>query len=306
MITIDRTSNTPVHEQLAEQLRFLIASGHFKIDETLPSTRGLGNQVGVSFHTVRKAYQQLEQDGLLVARVGSGYRVKERVTRGKGERMERGAAVVQEALQRLIGLGLDSEEIEYLFEEQRDLLDSATPGQKLVFAAPFREMADACAEQVALALQQNVEPTTLDRLTAHQDADYVFAAFPDLQTVMEGVPRADAVGVITYLDPKALARVARMLGHETLGLVTRHADAIAPLMAHLRAATRFSGQTIAASIDEGARHLQQFIDQTDLIVYTPQSRRRLLPLLEEAQPRVEITPLVSRDSLEELRQVVPT
>ena len=106
MITIDRTSNVPLHEQLVEQLRFFIASGHYKIDETLPSTRTLARQVGVSFHTVRKAYQQLEQEGLLEARVGSGFKVKERVPLGKTERIERGATIVQEALQKLIGLGL--------------------------------------------------------------------------------------------------------------------------------------------------------------------------------------------------------
>ena len=74
MITIDRTSNIPVYEQLVEKVRYLIASGQFQIDETLPSTRTLAKQVGVSFHTVRKAYQQLEDEGWLEVRIGSGYR----------------------------------------------------------------------------------------------------------------------------------------------------------------------------------------------------------------------------------------
>ena len=52
-ITIRRTSKTPVHEQLVEQLRYLIASGHYQIDQPLPSTRVLAKQLSISFHTVR-------------------------------------------------------------------------------------------------------------------------------------------------------------------------------------------------------------------------------------------------------------
>ncbi len=305
MITIDRASNTPVYEQLVEQLRYLIASGHFQVDERLPSTRMLAGQVGASFHTVRKAYQQLEREGLLAARVGSGYRVRERAPLSKGERIERGALIVQEALQRLIGLGLQEAEVEYLFQEQFDLLKSAQTGHKLVFAAPYREMADLCAEQIALALQQTVEPSTLDGLARHQDADFVLAPFADLRRVMEQLPRADALGVVVYLKPEALERIARLLPHETLGLVTRYADAIPPLMAGLRAQTGFNGQILAASIDEGARHLERFIAQTDLVAYTPSCRRRLVPLLGEARRHVAVFPVVSRDSLEALRQAVP-
>ena len=42
------SSNASVREQLIEQLRYLIASGHFQVNETLPSTRKLGERVGIS------------------------------------------------------------------------------------------------------------------------------------------------------------------------------------------------------------------------------------------------------------------
>ncbi len=305
MITIDRTSNIPVYEQLVEKVRYFIASGQFQIDETLPSTRTLAKQVGVSFHTVRKAYQQLEEEGWLEVRIGSGYRVKQHAPLGKSERIERGASIVQEALQKLIGLGLQEAEVEYLFQEQFDTLAGERHGHKVIFAAPYREMAALCAEQLALGLQQPIEPVTLDHLDQHQDADYVLTRFAELRRVMEAVPRADVLGVHTHLKPEALAKVARLLPHQTLGLVTRYGDAVPPLMAELRAQTSFAGQAIATSIDEGTGHLRPFISQADLIVYTPSCRRRLLPLLDQHRNHVAIAPLVSHDGLDYLRQVVP-
>lgn len=305
MITIDRTSTLPVYEQLVEHLRYLIASGHFQIDERLPSTRLLAQQVGVSFHTVRKAYQQLEKDGWLEARVGSGFRVKERAPLAKSDRIERGASVVQEALQKLIGLGLQEAEVEHLFQEQFDTLAGERHGHKVLFAAPYREMAALCAEQLSRGLQQPIEPVMLDDLDRHQDADYILTRFAELRRVLEAVPRADALGVHTYLTPEALEKVARLLPHQTLGLITRYNDAIPPLMAELRALTSFAGQAIATSIDDGTGHLRPFISQADLLVYTPPCRRRLLPLLDQHRNHVVVAPLVSRDGLDYLRQVVP-
>ncbi|MFQ5571921.1 MAG: GntR family transcriptional regulator [Rhodothermales bacterium] len=305
MITINRSSNTPIHEQLIEQLRYLIANGHFKVDEMLPSTRSLAEQIGVSFHTVRKVYQQLEREERVESKVGSGFRVTDRTPLSKSERFERGAVVVQDAFQKLIGLGLQHAEVENLFQEQFELLAESPHSYKLVFVAPFREMADLCAHQIAQILQQPVEASTLPGLRHHQDADYVLARFADLHSVMEVLPRVDTLGVITYLNTEAQEFITRLLPVETLGMVSRFGDAIQPLMSEVRRQTGFSGQTIATSIDEGTQHLRQFITQADLIVYTPACRRRLLPLLDEKRKHTLITPLVSRDSLEHIRKVVP-
>ena len=115
MIRIDRSSGISVTVQLAEQLRYFIASSHYKVNETLPPTRKMAEQIGVSFHTVRKAYQLLVSEGILEVQQGSGYRVTVRTPLSNEDRLERGADIVQKALLQLVGLGMDEGEIEYLF-----------------------------------------------------------------------------------------------------------------------------------------------------------------------------------------------
>lgn len=305
MLTIDRASTVSVQEQLVEQLRYLIASGQFALDETMPSTRGLASQLGLSFHTVRKAYQQLEAEGLLEGRRGSGFRVKERAPLDKGERMERGAAVVHDALHKLIGLGMEESEIDYLVQEQLELLATTRGGRKLLFTAASLEIAALCAEQVSRALQRHVEGVPLEFLPQHQDADAVIATHPDLHAVLNAVPRADALGVVVYLPHPATDRVARLLEHQSFGLVTRESATIPPFLARIRAATGFQGQMLGASIEQGARHLEGFVRQTDLILYTPGARRRLITHLGDT-PSVEIAPLLSRDTLDALRESIPS
>lgn len=306
-IQLEPDSNTPVREQLVEQLRYLIASGHYKVNDTLPSTRTLGDQLDISFHTVRKAYQELEEEGLLSAQVGSGFTVKERTPLAKSERIERGAKVVHDTLRKLIGLGLSDAEIESLFQEQANALDHANLERKLVVVGPHPEINELCAEQLSAALQRTVRPVSLAQLDRHQDADFAFTSYEYLTRVLEGVPRGDTLGFVTHLPSRILERVARLLDRETLGLVTRYRDTIPPLSDALRTNTSYGGQVIAASIEEGSNHLPNVIEQTDLLLYTPDSKRPLLPFLdEESGPTyAELTVLVSQDSLESIVEAVP-
>lgn len=305
-LQIDPESNTPVRDQLVEQLRYLIASGHYKVNETLPSTRSLGDRLDVSFHTVRKAYQVLEDQGLLSAQVGSGYTVKERTPLTKSERIEQGAEVVHEALRKLVGLGLSDAEIESLFQEQATLLDHASLEQKLLAVGPHPELNDLWAEQLSTALQRTVRPVPLAQLDRHPDADFAFTPYNYLSRVLESLPRGDTLGFVTHLPARLLERVARLLDRESLGLVTRYRDTIPPLSEQLRTNTAYGGQVIAASIEEGADHLSNVVEKTDLLVYTPDSRRRLLPFLkDESLDHEELSVLVSQDSIDAILEAVP-
>jgi len=303
---VDPDSNTSVRDQLVEQLRYLIASGHFKIDDPLPSTRDLGDQLDISFHTVRKAYQELEDEGLLGAKVGSGYTVKERTPLAKSERIERGAEVVHDALRTLIGLGLSEAEIESLFQEQANMLDHASLERKLVVVGPHAELNSTYAEHISSSLQQAVRPVPLSQIDQHQDADFAFTPHPYVTRVLESIPRGDTVGFVAHLPSRILDRVARLLDRETLGLVTRYRETIPPLSEELRTKTAYGGQIRGASIEEGIDHLPNLLTQTDLLLYTPDSRRRLLPYLNDDAPdHAELAVRISEDSIEAMLEVVP-
>lgn len=58
-------SNISITAQLVEQIRFLIAGGELAPGTQLPPIRELGVQLGIHMHTVRIAYQRLEEEGLV-------------------------------------------------------------------------------------------------------------------------------------------------------------------------------------------------------------------------------------------------
>ncbi len=71
-ISLDRTSNVPMHQQLSEKLRQVLWQGDLKPGQRLPPSRVLAKSLEISRTTVAKSYDQLLGEGYLEARPGSG------------------------------------------------------------------------------------------------------------------------------------------------------------------------------------------------------------------------------------------
>lgn len=71
-IPINRTSSAPLYQQIEGWLRENILSGSLPPGTRLPASRALAGELGVSRITVQNAYANLESDGLIETREGSG------------------------------------------------------------------------------------------------------------------------------------------------------------------------------------------------------------------------------------------
>lgn len=68
----DRGKGVALHAQVYLQLRARIASGALEPGARLPASRVLARQLGVARITVEAAMRRLQEEGLVVRRVGSG------------------------------------------------------------------------------------------------------------------------------------------------------------------------------------------------------------------------------------------
>ena len=71
-IRIDNASNRPVYRQIIDQIKRDIALGRLIKDEKLPTVRQLAAQLAINPNTIAKAYRQLEQEGIIITKPGSG------------------------------------------------------------------------------------------------------------------------------------------------------------------------------------------------------------------------------------------
>jgi len=71
-ILISNTSDKPLYQQIKEQIIDAILKGEMAEGEPLPSIRGFANDIKVSVLTIRRVYDELEQEGFTTSQVGIG------------------------------------------------------------------------------------------------------------------------------------------------------------------------------------------------------------------------------------------
>ena len=69
---ISNSSSIPIYEQIKKSIINQILEGELNEDELLPSIRVLAQDIKISAMTIKKAYDELEQDGYIVTVQGKG------------------------------------------------------------------------------------------------------------------------------------------------------------------------------------------------------------------------------------------
>jgi GntR family transcriptional regulator len=82
LASINRSDPTPLHDQVAAQIRRAIADGEARPGERLPPARDLAAVMQVNANTVLRAMRVLREEGLLEFRRGRGIRVSGTPQRG--------------------------------------------------------------------------------------------------------------------------------------------------------------------------------------------------------------------------------
>ena len=71
-ILISNASGLPIYEQITTQIKQKILSGELAAGEALPSIRALAKDLRISVITTKRAYDELEREGLVCTVAGKG------------------------------------------------------------------------------------------------------------------------------------------------------------------------------------------------------------------------------------------
>ena len=107
---ISQTDARPMYLQIMEQIRQRIAVGDWAPGKELPSIRSLAASLRVSVITVKRAYEELETEGVIVTRHGKGSFVADRAALASDLQEQKLDEHLAEAvnLARLLGLSDDA------------------------------------------------------------------------------------------------------------------------------------------------------------------------------------------------------
>ncbi len=117
VIVIERSSDEPVYEQIARQIRQCVASGELLQGTPLPAVRILASDLGVNLNTVARAYWMLEEEGFLRIRDRSGAEVLAPARKPAAKREDL-LQELRQILARMRQAGFSPEELQRLVEQE--------------------------------------------------------------------------------------------------------------------------------------------------------------------------------------------
>ena len=121
-LIISNNSDVPIYEQIKRKIKNAISTNELKETEALPSVRNLAKDLRISVLTVKKAYDELEQEGYIKTVHGKGSFV---IPRNKELVKEEQIKVIEEHINEIIKIAkltdISQKEIidlfNYLYEE---------------------------------------------------------------------------------------------------------------------------------------------------------------------------------------------
>jgi GntR family transcriptional regulator len=117
ILRLPQSSGVPVYLQLMEQLRHAVETGVLREGDQLPTIRKVARDLVVNPNTVARAYRELEHEGILELRHGTGAFVKES-TGGRARVLRNAHALVRGAIERLASLELTDDELRRVLDSE--------------------------------------------------------------------------------------------------------------------------------------------------------------------------------------------
>lgn len=163
-LRIEPSSHLPVYVQLKEQIKFLILNGDLQAGTLLPPTRQLAGFLRINRNTVLKAYQELEQEGLIECQQGRGCVVVEPVRADAQMVSAELLSIIDQSINQAGELGVSPEDFaSYVYARARQRQDVRIT-RRLVFVECEAPITVTLAKNLQDRLGVEVTPLTLKEL----------------------------------------------------------------------------------------------------------------------------------------------
>lgn len=286
-------------KHIADRIRLMIATRQFQVGEVLPSTRELGRQLDASFHTVRKAYHILADEGLIRGEQGRGFLVeRQNTTLDKSDRLEVGADKMRRLLEELIGYGLNEAEIDELFQEQINFMEWPERINSCATIGETQELGRMLAEAIRRKVGVKSSVLTDQQYGEAINYDALFVPIQLVNKFRNFMETGRLLPIVYGFDPNILLSVVDRAAIETIGLVTAEEKTISKIISELKLSIQFTGSFVAGTAY--GKSLPLFVRDTDLIIYTPDSANLVEQKIAEKN-RIKLEYQISEKSAETIR-----
>lgn len=111
VINLDYKKREAIYEQIVNEIERYVSLGILKKDEKIPSVRNMALDLGINPNTVKKAYDILEEKGVIVTISTKGTFISDSIDKVKKTKEKDLLNKINELIKELEKFGLSKEEI---------------------------------------------------------------------------------------------------------------------------------------------------------------------------------------------------
>lgn len=241
----------PVYRRIVQLLTGYIQDGALREGAQLPTVRALAEQLGVAQGTVKRAYDELERQGILTKAAGRGSFVAYRPPQAQSAQ-EAAALAADQLLERLHTLGLSDTQMEALLTERLRLRRQQRPQLRAALVECNPEILAQLRQQLGALEGIGLHPVLLDRARQHPErlasrCDVIITTAEHASELTKMTRRADKVAKIALrLTPQSIAAIVKLTPGAHVGILTHSLRFGALLQEHCRS------YALGAVLDEPA------------------------------------------------------
>jgi len=298
---LDKKSQIPLYLQLKDLIKYYISTGIIKNGERLPGVIQLAQELKINFETVRKAYKELEKEGLISVNRGRGsfallphgtssLKKTEEISLENEDDLE---AALKKIINRWLQQGKGLKEIKSLIRKIFREIDEAAPKPFIIFTECNLPQARQVASLLEDQLKIRVKPVLVSELKSelnkipHPEITLLAVVttgfhLNEVRKIVADLP-VDIHVLINQMSPENWQKLASLDKKTRLAFICKDPETIT-LYEDLLRAELGENILLSTSLIEEEDKLKEIINSADVILATPAALAVISDLVPPEKP----------------------